>query len=158
MAAKLMGYKGVLLYGTKGSTATNRVMRRVDCEYGVDITVGSTTSAGDGSVVPIATGEAVLRTVSLTFNMVRETNDAAIVALEAANKTGDAIALAFTPENAAAGFGLDADCIINLTAGAPLNGEQTVNIEIVALSDALRTPVLNATVTQPSTTTTTTTT
>ena len=158
MAAKLMGYKGVLLYGTKGARAANRVLRRVDCEYGVDLTVGSTTSAGDGSTVPIATGEAVLRTVSLTFNMLRETNDAALIALEAANKTGDPIALAFTPENAAAGFGLDADCVINLTTGAPLNGEQTVDIEIVALSDAIRSPVLNATITAPTTTTTTTTT
>ena len=157
MPAKLMGYKGVLLYGTKGTKAALRVLRRVDCEYGVDLTVGSTTSAGDGFTVPIATGEAVLRTVSLTFNMLRETNDAALIALEAANKTGDPIALAFTPESAAVGFGLDADCVVNLTTGAPLNGEQTVDIEVVALSDAIRTPILNATITAPTTTTTTTT-
>lgn len=158
MAAKKMGYQGVLLYGTAGSRAANRVLRRVDCSYGVEVTVGSTTSAGDGSAVPIATGEATLLTASMTFNMIREENDAALIALEAANRTGAPIALAFTPYDGGASMGLDADCIISVTNGAPLNGEQTVDIEVVALSNAQREPILNATITLPTTTTTTTTT
>jgi hypothetical protein len=153
---KVMGYQGVLLYGVKGSAATNRVLKRVDCEYGVQPQVGSTTSAGDGFSVPITTGEATQLTASMSFTMIRESNDAALLALEAASRTGNPIALAFSAFNG--GLGIDADCVIQLTSGAPLAGEATVNIEVVALSASLREPKLNGAVTPPTTTTTTTTT
>ena len=154
--SKVMGYQGVLLYGTKGAAATTRVLKRVDCEYGVQPQVGSTTSAGDGFSVPITTGEATQLTVSMSFTMIVESNDAALIAFEAAARTGNPIALAFSAFNG--GLGFDGDCVIQLTNGAPLAGEATVNIEVVALSSAIREPKLNATVTPPTTTTTTTTT
>jgi len=41
-------------------------------------------------------------------------------------------------------IGLDADCVIKITQGAPLKGEQTADIEVVALSASLREPLLNS--------------
>ncbi len=140
--AKKMGYQGLLYYGTKGSTAATLLSNRVDCSYDTDVEVGSTTSAGDGTAVPINTGEATALTAKLTFNMIIDTSDTARIALEAATKTGNPVALRFIPYSG--GTGLDADCVIKATQGAPLKGEATVDIEVVSLSASLRAPLLNA--------------
>lgn len=137
-----MGYQGLLYYGTKGSTASTQVLKRVDASYDTDVEVGSTTSAGDGASVPINTGEATALTAAVTFNMIRDDTDPAVAAFVAASRTGNPIALRFIPF--AGGTGLDADCVIKVTEGAPLKGEQTVDIEVVALSASLREPLLNA--------------
>lgn len=139
---KKMGYQGRLFYGTKGSTAATAVLKRVDATFDIDVEVGSTTSAGDGSAVPINTGEAVALTGTVTFNMIVDSNDAALVAMRAAAATGNPIALRFIPYTGSTG--LDADCVIKITQGAPLKGEQTADIEVVALSASLREPVLNS--------------
>lgn len=140
--AKKMGYQGRLFYGTKGSTAATPVLKRVDATYDIDVETGSTTSAGDGSAVPIATGEATVLTGTVTFNMIVDSNDAALVAMRAAAATGNPIALRFVSYTGTTG--LDADCVIKITQGAPLNGEQTADIEVVALSASLREPLLNS--------------
>lgn len=140
--AKKMGYQGLLYYGTKGSTASTQVLKRVNATYGITPEVGSTTSAGDGTTVPIATGEAVTLTGEVSFNMIVDSNDAALVAMRAAAATGDPIALRFIPFTGSTG--LNADCIISISQGAPLDGEQTADIEVVAMSASLREPILNA--------------
>jgi len=140
--AKKMGYQGLLYYGTKGSTAATQVLKRVDATYDIDVETGSTTSAGDGTAVPINTGEATALTGQVTFNMIVDSNDAALVAMRAAAATGNPIALRFVAFSGATG--MDADCVIKITQGAPLKGEQTADIEVVALSASLREPVLNA--------------
>jgi hypothetical protein len=140
--AKKMGYQGLLYYGTKGSTASTQVLRRVDASYDIDVEVGSTTSAGDGTAVPINTGEATALTGNITFNMIVDSNDAALVAFRAAAATGNPIALRFIPFTGSTG--LNADCVIKITQGAPLKGEATADIEVVALSASDREPILNA--------------
>jgi hypothetical protein len=140
--AKKMGYQGLLYYGTKGSTASTQVLRRVDASYEIDVEVGSTTSAGDGTAVPINTGEATALTGNITFNMIVDSNDAALVAFRAAAATGNPIALRFIPFTGSTG--LNADCVIKITQGAPLKGEATADIEVVALSASDREPILNA--------------
>lgn len=137
-----MGYQGLLYYGTKGSTASTQVLKRVDASFDIDVETGSTTSAGDGSAVPINTGEATALTGNATFNMIIDSNDAAIVAFRAAAATGNPIALRWIPFTGSTG--LDADCIIKISQGAPLKGEQTADIEVVALSSSLREPLLNS--------------
>lgn len=139
--AKKMGYQGQLFYGTKGSTAATRVLKRVDCSMDLDVEVGSTTSAGDGSAVPINTGEATALTGTITFNMIIDDNDTALVALKAAAATGNPIALRFIAYTGTTG--MDADCVIKITQGAPLKGEATADIEVVALSSSDREPLLN---------------
>lgn len=139
--AKKMGYQGRLFYGTKGSTAATAVLKRVDASYDIDVETGSTTSAGDGTAVPINTGEATALTGTVTFNMIVDSNDAALVAMRAAAATGVPIALRFQAYTGTTG--LDADCVIKITQGAPLAGEQTADIEVVALSASDREPLLN---------------
>jgi len=140
--AKKMGYQGLLYYGTKGSTAATQVTKRVDASFDIDVETGSTTSAGDGSTVPINTGEATALTGKITFNVIVDSNDSAIVAFRAAAATGNPIAMRFISYSGMTG--LDADCVIKITQGAPLKGEQTADIEVVALSASLREPLLNS--------------
>ncbi len=138
---KKMGYQGLLYQGTAGSTAATQITKRVDCTYDIDVETGSTTSAGAGSAVPINTGEATALTAKLTFNLIHDTADTSLVAMLAAAATGAAIALRFIRSSGL--LGLDADCIIKATQGAPLKGEQTIDFEVVALSSSLREPLLN---------------
>lgn len=140
--AKKMGYQGLLYYGVKGSTASTLLSNRVDASFDLDVETGSTTSAGDGTTVPINTGEATALTGKVTFNMIHDTADTALVALIAAAATGNPVALRFIRSTGL--LGLDADCVIKVTQGAPLKGEQTIDIEVVALSASSRTPLLNA--------------
>jgi hypothetical protein len=74
--------------------------------------------------------------------MIVDSNDGALVAFRAAAATGNPIALRFIPYTGSTG--LDADCVIKITQGAPLKGEATADIEVVALSASEREPVLNS--------------
>lgn len=139
--AKKMGYQGLLYHGTKGSTAATQLLNCVDVDYENSVSTGSTTSRGDGTTVPIETGEAVSLSGKLTFNMIVDDSDSSLVALLAAARTGDPIALRYI--RASGLLGLDADCIISAKEGAPLNGEQTIDFTVEKLSASLRTPVLN---------------
>ncbi len=139
--AKVMGYEGGLFYGTKGSTAATRINARVDVTYDIGVETGSTTSAGDGTTVPINTGEATALSPSIAFNMVVADDDSAVLALLAAAATGDPIALKYIRATGLLGF--DCDCIISTKQGSPLKGEATIDVTVEQVSASLRTPVLN---------------
>ncbi len=139
--AKTMGYQGLLYYGTKGSTAATQVLARVDANFELGVETGSTTSAGDGTTVPINTGEATALTGKVTFNMIVADDDSAVVAFQAAAATGTPIALRFIRSTGK--LGLNADCVISTKQGAPLKGEATMDITVETLSASLRAPVLN---------------
>lgn len=138
---KVMGYQGGLFYGTKGSTAATRINARVDVNYDLGVETGSTTSAGDGTTVPINTGEATALTPKITFNMIVDDDSTAIVALQAAAATGNPIALKYIRASGLLGF--DCDCIISTKQGSPLKGEATMDVSVEQVSASLRTPVLN---------------
>lgn len=137
-----MGYQGLLYRGPAGSTAATQITERVDVSYEVTPTTGSTMSAGDGSSVPIQTGEATSLGVAMSFNMNVNSTSTNLVALLAAARTGAPIALRYIRSSGL--LGLDADCVLSASEGAPLAGEQTVDFTVVALSKSLRTPLLNA--------------
>jgi len=142
--SKTMGYQGLLYYGTKGSTAAILIVDRVDANFDLSVETGSTTAAGDGTAVPFNTGEATALTGKVTFNIIvgsTGANDTAIVALQAAAATGNPIALRFIRSTGKTGF--DADCVISTKQGAPLKGEQTMDVAVEMLSRSLRPPVLN---------------
>ena len=109
--AKTMGYEGGLFYGTKGSSAATRITARVDVSYDIGVETGSTTSAGNGTDVPINTGEATALSPKITFNMIVADDDSAVEALQAAAATGEAIALKYIRSTGKLGF--DCDCIIS---------------------------------------------
>ena len=127
--AKKMGYQQPLYYGAKGSTASTEVLNCVDVSYDLGIETGSTTSRGDGTSVPIETGEVTTLTPKLTFNMIVDDGDATLTALIAAARTGLAVALKYET--------FDCDCVLSMTNGSPLKGEQTIdfNVETVSASD-----------------------
>lgn len=137
-----MGYQGGLFHGTKGATADVRINARVDVSYEIGVETGSTTSAGDGTTVPINTGEATALSPKITFNMNVADDDTAVVALLAAAATGNPIALKYIRATGLLGF--DCDCIISVTQGSPLKGEATIDVSVEQVSASLRTPVLNA--------------
>ena len=139
---KKMGYQGLLYYGTKGSTAATQLTKRVDASEEVDQEIGSTTSAGDGTTVPINTGEVTALTGKITFSMIIDSTDPAIPILVASAKTGNPVALRFISFSGSTG--LDADCNIKVKLSAPLKGEQTMDIDVTSLSSSLREPLLNA--------------
>jgi len=138
---KVMGYKGGLFYGTKGSTAATRILNRVDVNYDCGVNTGSTMKAGNGTDVPIETGEAVSLSPKIDWKMIVDTDDAALIALEAAAKTGNPIALRYIRNTGALGF--DCDCVIKSKQGSPIGGEAVIDYEVVAVSDSLRDPILN---------------
>lgn len=140
--AKTMGYQGGLFYGSKGGTAATRINARVDVSYEIGVETGSTTSAGDGTTVPINSGEATALTPKISFNMIVADDDAAVVALMAASATGDPIAFRYIRSTGKLGF--DCDCVISVTQGSPLKGEATMDVSVEAVSASLRTPVLNS--------------
>jgi|TARA_Y100000310_G_C20640368_1_gene793558 hypothetical protein len=140
--AKTMGYEGLIYYGVKGAQAATQILNCVDVSYENGVETGSTTSRGDGSSVPIETGEATLLNAKLTFNMIVDDGDAVLVALLAAARTGNAVALRYIRSSGL--LGLDADCVISAKEGAPLKGEQTVDFTVEKLSASDRTPLLNS--------------
>lgn len=140
--AKTMGYQGGLFYGTAGSTAATRVDARVDVSYDIGVETGSTTSAGDGTVVPINTGEATALSPKISFNMIVADDDNAVVALQAAAATGVPIALKYIRSTGKLGF--NCDCIISTKQGSPLKGEATMDVNVEQVSASLRTPLLNS--------------
>ena len=133
--AKIMGYKGEL------TVDGQRVLKRVDASYDITPQTGSTTSAGDGSAVPIETGEATSIDAKVTFNMIIDDNDSIVSTLLSKAATGDSVPITFKAFGSSTG--LDADCIVSCKQGTPLKGEATMDITVEALSASDREPELN---------------
>jgi hypothetical protein len=142
MPVKKMGYEGLLYYGAAGSTAATQVTNSRDIEYAITPTTAPTTIRGSGSAAPIKTGRTVERTATLTWTMINKSDDSTLTALRAAANTGDPVALRYIPHSGSTG--LDADCVISCTNGAPLNGEETFDFAVVDLNDDNRAPLLNS--------------
>ncbi len=136
-----MGYEGLLYHGTKGSTAATQITARRDVTYDIGVETGETTAAGDGSSVPIVTGEATALTPAINFSLVIADDNTAIVSLMAAAATGDPIALRWIRSTGKLGF--DCDCVISVSQGSPYKGEATIDITVEQVSESLRTPILN---------------
>ena len=141
-ATKRMGYEAKLYYGVAGSTASTLITNSRDIKYDTNPVSGDTTIRGSGATPPIRTGRTVALEVSLTFTMTMKTDDTTLTALLAASRTGSPVALRVIPVTG--GTGLDADCIISASLGAPLGGEETVDFTLVALNDDDRAPLLNS--------------
>lgn len=123
MSTTKMGFEGQIFYGVAGSTAATQITNAKDVTYDIDHDDGDTTVRGDGSAVPIATGDPVLRKVSITFNMINDTTDTVLEALRVAAAAGTAVAMRLKDNSA--GKGYDGDVNIKVSHGEPLNGEQT---------------------------------
>jgi len=138
---KTMGYQGLVYVGTAGSTASTQILQRVDVSYDIGVQTGSTTAAGDGTSVPIETGEATSLKPSIEFNMIVDTNDAVVTTIMAAVATGAPIALRYIRSSGKLGF--DCDCVVSAKQGSPLGKEATIDVKVEQVSASLRTPILN---------------
>lgn len=142
MAVKKVGYEALLYYGAAGATAATQITNSRDIKYAVTPSVGDVTVRGAGSTPPIKTGRTTGLDATLSWTMLDKSDDTTLTALRAAANSGSPVALRYIPHTG--GTGLDADCIISCDNGAPLNGEQTFDIAIVALNDDNRVPLLNS--------------
>jgi len=138
-----MGYVRQLFVGTAGSTASNRIENCKDISHDIAVTYGPTTKRGDGSAVPIETEKATSRKPSITWSMNNEPNDAQLVLLRAAAKSGGAMAVVLKEHNSAGTevTVFDGDCNIKVSEKDPMGGESTFDFEASASRDYGRDPV-----------------
>lgn len=134
-----MGYEGILYYGAAGATASTQLTNTRDITVEIDHETGDTTVRGDSSGPPIVTASVTARVVSLEFQMVNDTADAALEALRAAAAAGTPVAL--RGKDHAAGKGPDADFVITISKPWPLKGEQVVSIKATPTRQSGRAPV-----------------
>lgn len=125
MAAKKMGFEGIIKYGAQGSTAGTVISNTRDITETFDIEEGDTTVRGDGTSPPIKTGRVCGRTYSIDWQMLEKSDDATLTALKTAAVAGTPVAIRTISHST--GKGYDGDMIIKFKKGLPLKGEQTVD-------------------------------
>lgn len=139
MPVKKMGFEGEIYYGTAGSTAATKITNSQDITYTLDIEEGATTVRGSGSSVPINTSRVTALTASIQWTSLVKSDDTSIEALRVAAMSGAPVAI--RTKDYAAGKGFDGDCILSVTHGKPLKGEQTLQFTAKP-NDDNRTPQL----------------
>jgi hypothetical protein len=128
MAGKKMGFQGLLYYGVAGTSPTTLVRSRVDATVERTLETGSTTSAGEGTYVPINTGEPTAVTEKVTFNVIVDEDDAVTAFLS------NNIRAAFKFVAASGAWTFDRDCVYSIKKGHPLKGEATWDITVEQIS------------------------
>lgn len=141
MGTTKMGYEGPIYIGAAGSTATTQITNRTDITENVDPERGDTTTAGDGTSVPIGTSRVTCLNYSIEWTMLKKTVDASLTTLVAAATAGTAIAL--RTKDYASGLGFDGDVTLGMKKGKPLKGEQTIAFTAEPTDDEGRTPQFN---------------
>lgn len=142
MASPRMGFEGILLRGTAGSTAATAVTNSRDITESFDADTGDTTVRGaDGSGPPIETVRITRRKYDLQWNMTEDDTDTSLTAFKAAAAAGTPIAI--RTKSYTSGTGIDMDMVItSIKQGKPINGESTVDITAKPNRDN-RTPQFN---------------
>lgn len=124
MADPILGMYGKLYYGTAGSTASTELTNCRDVTLSLETGVADVTTRGNSGW----RGEvATLKTATLEFEMVWDSDDAGFAAIRNAFLNNTTIALLpLTEEN---GEGLDADWMItNFSRPEPLEDAIKVNV------------------------------
>jgi hypothetical protein len=135
-----MGFEGIILYGSTGSTASTQLLNVTDVAYNLDIEEGNTTVRGDSTTVPIETMDPTVRKVTIEWTMISDTSDASLAALRAAAYAGTGVAL--RTKDYAAGKGFDGDCFLKVEHGMPIKGEATHKFTATPSRSFSRAPVL----------------
>lgn len=120
------GYKGILYYGTAGSTAATQVTNCIDLNYDTTVTKVSTMTRGDGSGPPIAYEEPVSRANVITWSMLHKASDTTLTALRAAARVGD-VAVALRLKSDSTGTGPDGDYTVSCVQDMTLSGQNIYN-------------------------------
>lgn len=136
------GYRGIVLWGTAGSTAGTQITRAEDLNYDTAAEKTETTTRGDGTAPPIVTEETVARKPTITFSLIHKDGDATQIALLAAARVGDVL-VAMRTKSHSTGTGYDGDMSLSVTHELTLKGQSKYNFTGTA-SDRNRAPLLNA--------------
>ena len=136
-----MGFEGQILFSaTPGATATTLLENVKDANYNLEVEKGNTTVRGDGTEPPIETEDVTIRKVTIDFTMIKDTTDTALEALLTALYAGTGVAIRM--KDYSAGKGFDGDCTGTVGRGKPLNGEQTLQINLTPCRSYGRAPQL----------------
>jgi len=141
---KKAGWEGELFIGPAGTQAPTRVTRRRDLNYEALVEYADTTDAGSNTTIPVADARPVKVSPKVTFNMVLDTSDTALLTLISAATNTTPTPLAIYAKSYSAGKGFDGDCYISMKKGMPYQGETTYDFECTPTTDGGRAPVLNA--------------
>jgi hypothetical protein len=136
-----MGFEGQIYFSaTPGATAATLLQNVKDANYNLEVEKGNTTVRGDGSAPPIETEDVTIRKVTIDFTMIKDTTDTALEALLTALYAGTGVAIRM--KDYSAGKGFDGDCTGTVGRGKPLNGEQTLQINLTPSRSYGRAPQL----------------
>lgn len=133
-----MGFEGKLYIGTAGSTAATLLTNVRDVQIARSTNKGNTTVRGDGTAPPVETQRVTRRIQSITWQMINDSDDTELETLRVADAAGTPVAVRM--KDSATGKGFDGDCIIEISEGQPLDGEQTFDITAVPTRESGRDP------------------
>ena len=140
MAAKKMGFEGLIYQGVPGSTAASLIENSRDITESFDIGEGDTTVRGAGTSPPIETSRVTSRKFGIEWQMTEKSDDTILIALKAAAIAGTPVAI--RTKAFSTGTGYDGDMNIKFKKGKPLKGEQTLDFSGTP-NDDYRTPQLD---------------
>lgn len=139
-----MGYEKQIFTGTAGVTATDRIENCTDIKTNFSPSFGDTTVRGDGSAPPTKTQQMTARDVKVSFGMKNDPSDVQLAAIRAVAKSADPVLAFVIKERNAAGVEvtiLDGDFNVQLDEDAPMEKEETFQIELTASRKYGRLPV-----------------
>lgn len=132
-ATKLMGFKGVLLCGTAGSTpGPTAKLKARDVSYKID---SVTDDVSDRDSIFEYVDVAQVK-IGLQFELNNNTADTLASTVLAAVVSGDAVALKTLDQ--ASGKGIDGDFVVSLSLEQPLKGAQRVKVDAMPTDKAGR--------------------
>lgn len=148
MAKKRMGFEGLLLWGTAGSTADTELTDARDVSYNIEITAADISSRA--SIIDIMDVAGVQFTIEFEVN--NPDSSSFVAALRAQSIAGGGLALLTADK--AGGWGVDGDFIVSENENQALRDAQRISVTAQPTDKYGRLPTWG---TQSSTTTTTTT-
>lgn len=140
MGNVLMGFQGLIYYGTAGSTATTQLTNVGDINYNLDAEKGDTTVRGTGSAPPIKTDSITALGIQIEWDMIHDITDTSLAALLSAAFAGTGVAI--RTKDYASGQGFNGDCSITVQDGMPLKGQATKKFTATPCRDYGRAPQL----------------
>ena len=128
-ATILRGYQGQIFIGTAGSAAASQLLERTDVSYNLKPEYADSTSAGDGTSVPLKTSEITAISAEISFTTMYKTEDTNIATLITAASTGIPLAVLIKSVSTGA-TRFDGDCFVDLSHSLPLAENQTFEVTL----------------------------
>lgn len=137
-----MAFEGNMFYGVAdGATEASTLLTNItEASYSFDPTKAPTTVRGAGVNVPLKTERVTELAISIEWTMLNKTTDASLEALRVAAAAGNTVALRL--KDFTGGKGFNGDVSLQMSAGEPAAGEQTLKFTATPSNEDGREPVL----------------